>query len=136
MKCAACGKEFEEKDGLKLWDTWSCGECFIRQAAEFRKELRPEDVELMRLIARELSGIMPTELVRMIVQGYARNLGVAAPSHDETLRAVGEIQRLGYISFARKSLSTLQKLSALFQEFVETQERELRETVKRLTTGE
>jgi len=136
MKCSACGKEFEERDGIQLWDAWSCGECFIRQAVQFRKELKPEDVELMRLIARELSGLMPTELLSMIILGYARNIGSPQAPEGETLRVVGEIQRLGYISFARKSLSTLQKLSALFQEFVESQEREVKDTVKRLTEGE
>jgi hypothetical protein len=136
--CSACGKEVDQKDGIKQWDTWFCSFCFIASAQNLHKELTPADIELLKLIGRELAGIMPTELLETILLGYARRITgkIEPPAREETLRVVGEIQRLAFISYARKNLSVLQTLSDSFKEFVESQEREIKDTIKKLTGSE
>ena len=133
--CSACGKEIDPKDGLRTWDTWFCSFCFIAESQKLHKELKPEDIELLKLIGRELAGLMPTELVEMILTGYARRVTgkIEPPAREETLRVVGEMQRLAFISFSRKMLSVLQTLSDLFKDFVESQEREIKDTIRKLT---
>jgi hypothetical protein len=136
--CSACGKEVDPKDGIKQWDTWFCSFCFIASAQSLHKEMTPADIELLKLIGRELAGIMPAELMETILLGYARRITgkIEPPPREETLRVVGEIQRLAFISYARKNLSVLQTLSDSFKEFVESQERDIKDTIKKLTGSE
>ncbi len=136
-KCAACGKIREsESDGLTMWETWWCSKCFMSQSQEFNRELRPEDVELLKILGRELSGLLPPDLVEMILVGYHKRCtgNESLPPRDETVRVVGEIQRLAAFAVFRRTLSLLKTWQETFNEFVDGQEAEIRENIKKLTS--
>lgn len=136
-RCKACGKTKEsDSDGLKLWDSWWCSKCFMSQSQEFNRPLRPEDVELLKIIGRELAGLLPPDLVEMIFVGYWKRCSGqdSLPSKEETARVVGEMQRLAAFGVFRKTLALLKTWQDAFNEFIEGQEAEIRENIKKLTS--
>lgn len=136
MKCTACGKAIDsEKDGVKLWETWFCSLCFMSRSQDFNREIRPEEVELLKMIGRELSGLLPPDLVEMVLVSYwKRTAGQPFPPKDETLRVVGELQRLAAFAVFRRMLSLLKTWQDTFNEFIEQQQQEIQENVKKLTS--
>jgi hypothetical protein len=139
MKCSACGKDGDPKsDGVEVWDSWFCSICFISRARGLHRELKPEDIELFKVIAKDLAGLMPSDLLEMILAGFWRNATgrTDAPPREETLRTAAEIQRLtAFANFAQR-LRLLKTWRDVMIEFVDDQEREIREQIKRLTEGE
>ncbi|MGI0147906.1 MAG: hypothetical protein ACREDF_00030 [Thermoplasmata archaeon] len=136
MKCSACGKEVTGRvDGIDIWDLWYCSECFIGQARGLHRELRPEDLEMLRNFAREMAGLLPPDLVRMILVGFWRRAsgGTTPPPEEELERTIGEVQRITALSCFKQVLNLLKTWSDTFSEFVRSQEDEIREKVKRLT---
>lgn len=134
-KCSGCGNSIDgHNEGIELWNSWFCSACFIVHSAKLHKELTPEDVALMRTIGRELAGFLPPEVLEMVLAGfYRRASGKQDVPADELARCVGEIQRLAAFSTFRKVLNLLKTWQGTFNEFVESQESEIREAVKRLT---
>lgn len=138
-KCAGCGKEMDPKsEGIELWNSWFCSMCFIGRAQSLHREIKPEDIALLKMLAKELSGLMPADLLEMILVGYWRRTTgrTDAPPREETLRAAGELQRLTAFANFAATLRLLKSWHSIFNEFVEDQEREIREKIKRLTDGE
>lgn len=138
-KCSACGKTIDSQtEGLKLWESWFCSFCFMSRSQEFNREIRAEDLELLKIIGRELSGLIPPDLLEMIAVGYAKKITgkVEPPPREETLRLVGEIQRLTAFAVFRREFRLLQKWQEMMNEFVEQQERDIRENIKKLTGTE
>lgn len=136
VKCSGCGKEVDPKnEGIELWNSWFCSMCFIGRAQSLHRELTAEDAQLLRIITKELSGLMPADLLEMILVGYWRKTTgrTDAPPREETLRAAGELQRLtAFANFAEK-LRLLKNWRDIFNEFVDDQERDIRERIHRLT---
>ncbi len=133
--CAACNAPIEKDEGVELWGNRYCPTCFITQAGELHRELTEADIAAIRLIGRDLAGILPPELVRMVLIGfYQRATGTKGqPPEEELERGIGEFQRLTYFATSRKVLNLLRTWKDTFDEFVEAQEREIRDTIKRLT---
>lgn len=115
-----------------------CGTCFIANAARFNRELRPEDIALLKTIGREMAGYLPPEVLEMVLVGfYKRATGQKEPPPMEELaRCVGEIQRLAAFANFGKVLNLLTTWQGTFNEFVESQVQEIRAAVKRLTDFE
>lgn len=137
MKCAACGKDgISEKDAVKLWETWFCTSCFMTRSQDFNRELGPEDVEMLKIIGRELSGLLPPDLVEIVLAGYWRRTTgqTGGPPKEETMRVVGELQRLAAFAVFRRMLSLLKTWQDIFNEFIEQQEQEIRQNVEKLTS--
>lgn len=137
MKCTACGKGLgSEKDGVKLWESWFCTTCFMSRSQDFNRELKAEDIELLKVIGRELSGLLPPDMIEMVLVGYHRRCTgeKGVPPRDETMRVVGELQRLAAFAVFRRMLSLLKTWQDTFNEFIDEQEREIQENVKRLTS--
>lgn len=128
--CSACSETVEE--GLELWGSWFCSKCFISQSGQLHRELRPEDIELLRRIGRELSGFLPPDLLEMVMLGYTKRV---AGSIDplELSRVLAEIQRLTAFACFRYVLNLLKTWQSTFDEFVESQEQEIRDKIKKLT---
>lgn len=133
--CASCSAPLDKDEGVELWGNQYCTACFVTQAGELHRELTPADLVAIRQIGRHLSGILPPELVRMVLIGfYQRATGMKGqPSEEELERATGEFQRLTYFAMSRKVMSLLKTWKDTFDEFIEGQEREMRDTIKRLT---
>jgi hypothetical protein len=133
--CSACTTALAENEGVAAFDMVYCATCFISEAGKFHRPIRAEDIELLKTIGREAAGHLPADLVRMLTVGfYRRATGSAAyPPEDELARFVGEIQRLAMFSNIAKILNLLKTWQGMFNEFVESQEGEIRDTVKRLT---
>src|SRR4029077_8969503 len=137
--CSACSKEIDPKnEGIEVFGSWFCSMCFIGRAQSFHKELKPDDIALLRIIAKELSGLMPGDLLEMILVGYwRRSTGrTDEPPRDETLRVAGELQRLTAFANFAATLRLLKSWRDIFNDFVDEQEKEIREKVKRLTDAE
>ena len=136
--CAGCGKDVVDGDGVELWGSRFCSLCFISVSARTHRELLPEEVELLRTIGRELSGFLPPELLEMVLTGFwRRSTGRPdGPPAGELSRCIGEIQRLAAFSNFRKVLNLLKTWQGTFNEFVESQEQDIRDTIKRLTDFE
>ncbi len=135
-KCSACDATIDgHDDGIKLWETWFCSKCFISHSASVNRELTPGDIELIRKIGREMTGLIPPDLIEMIALGFhKRATGSKKPPPEEELsRFVGEIQRLTAFACFRRLLNLLKTWQDTFNEFVESQEREIRDSIKRLT---
>lgn len=90
---------------------------------------------MLRAFARELAGLLPPELVKMILVGFWRRAsgGTTPPPEAELERAIGEIQRITALSCFKQVLNLLKSLSDVVSEFVRSQEDEIREKIKRLT---
>jgi len=140
-KCAACGKAIEDgrNDGIEIWNSWFCAACFIGRAQAAHRELSPGDIEIMKMIARELAGLLPGPLLELIFLGFHQRTvppGTPPPSRDELQRAVGETQRLVAFSSFKETLKLLKGWRDTVLEFVENEEREILDKVKRLTDFE
>lgn len=133
--CTACSTPLEREEGVELWGNRYCAACFITQAGEFHRQLTPAQLVALRQFGRELAGILPTELVRMVLIGFhQRSTGIKTqPPEEELERGIGEFQRLTYFAMSRKVMNLLRTWKDLFDDFVDGQEREIRNTVKRLT---
>jgi len=134
--CSACAAPLEGKeDGIELWGSWFCSKCFISHSASTHRELRPEDIELLRRIGKEMAGLLPPDLVEMILVGYFQRAtnSKSMPPKEELARCVGEIQRITAFACFRRVLNLLKTWQESFNEFVESQERDIRDTTKRLT---
>jgi hypothetical protein len=135
-ECSGCGNPLDaHNEGIELWGSWFCSACFIGHSAKLHKELTADDIALLKTIGRELSGFLPPDVLEMVLVGfYKRATGnPAPPPAAELARCVGEIQRLAAFSTFRKVLNLLKTWHGTFTEFVEQQEAEIRESVKRLT---
>ena len=71
----------------------------------------------------------------MLATGFYRRVTGKTdnPPAVEVARFVGEIQRLAFFSYARKQMTLLKNWQDTFNEFVDDNEREIRENIKRLT---
>lgn len=133
--CSACAAPLDaHNEGIELWGSWFCSPCFIGQASVHR-ELKPEEVELLRRVGRELAGFLPPELLEMILAGFHRRSSGsdAPPPKAELSRCVGEIQRLTAFACFRQVLNLLKTWQDMFNQFVQEQESEIRDKVRRLT---
>jgi hypothetical protein len=134
--CSACGESLDErKDGVELWGILFCARCFISHSAQTHRELKPEDIELIRRIGKEMAGLLPGDIVEMILVGfYQRATGTkGAPPQAELARCAGEFQRITALACFRRVLNLLRTWQDTFTEFVEGTEREIRSDIKRLT---
>lgn len=138
-KCSACGKEIDPRnEGIEAFGVWYCSMCFIGRAQSLHREMKPEDIELLKVIAKELSGLMPADLLEMILVGYWRRTTgrTDAPPREETVRTAAELQRLTAFANSAATLRLLKTWRDIFNDFVDDSEREIREKIKRLTDGE
>lgn len=118
-----------------MWDTWFCTACFVSNAGKLHKELRPEDLAALRRLGKTLAGYLPSELLEMLAIGFwQRSTGRKdRPPEEELERFVGEVQRLHVFSEIRKSMRFLGTWKEEFDQFVEAQYTEMRDTIRRLT---
>ena len=133
--CSACNNELDSAEGVELWGSWFCSKCFVGQATDFGRELKPEELQRLRRLGRELSGFLPPDLLEMILVGfYKRAAGTKkTPDKAELSRAVGELQRVTATACFRQILSLLKTWDEMFGKFVHEQEADIREKVRRLT---
>jgi len=132
--CSACSVTFEE-GGHESFGLWYCSGCFFKQATKHGRKLTPQELATLRRLGTELAGILPGDLVEMILVGfYKRTTGKdERPDEEELARVVGEIQRLTAFSMFHQVRNLLKTWDRTFAEFVEGQEAEIREKIKRLT---
>lgn len=134
--CSGCGVPTDDHNaGVELWGSWFCSGCFIANAGKLHKELTPSDIALIRTIGKELAGFLPPDLLEMVLVGFHKRSKdhEKGPPADELARCVGEIQRLAAFSTFRQILNLLKTWQSMFTEFVDQQESEIRDKVKRLT---
>jgi hypothetical protein len=133
--CSACGDQLDEHEGVELWGSWFCSKCFVGQAGDFGRELKPEELARLRRLGRELSGFLPPDLLEMILVGFYKRASGSkkAPDKQEVARAVGELQRITATACFRQILNLLKTWEEMFGKFVAEQEGEIREKVRRLT---
>lgn len=133
--CSGCGATLDSREeGVELWGTLFCSNCFISHSAKLHKELTEDDVKILRALATELAGFLPPELVEMVLVGfYRRSGGDSEIPAEELSRAVGEIQRLAALATFRRVLNLLRTWKDSFDEFIESQEADIRERVRKLT---
>jgi hypothetical protein len=133
-KCAGCGNQVPGDKGVELWNSWFCSPCFISHSARMHKELTPDQIVALRMMGQELAGFLPANVVEMVAIGFYRRATGRAdwPPADELERFVGEIQRLVVFSTSRKIMNLLTTWKGTFDEFVDQQENEVRDEVKRV----
>jgi hypothetical protein len=133
--CSACGNHLEAHEGVELWGSWFCSKCFVGQATDFGRELKPEEIARLRRLGRELAGFLPPDLLEMILIGFYKRASGSkkAPDRHELGRAVGEIQRITATACFRQILNLLKTWEEMFGKFVEEQETDIRDKVRRLT---
>jgi hypothetical protein len=133
--CSACSNELDSAEGVELWGSWFCSKCFVGQATDFGRELKPEEVQRLRRLGRELSGFLPPDLLEMILIGFYKRASGSkkAPDKAELSRAVGELQRVTATACFRQILSLLKTWDEMFGKFVHEQEADIRDKVRRLT---
>lgn len=133
--CSACGNELDAAEGVELWGAWFCSKCFVGQATDFGRELKPEELARLRRLGRELAGFLPPDLLEMILVGFYKRASKSkkTPDRQEVARAVGELQRVTATACFRQILNLLKTWEEMFGKFVHEQEGEIREKVRRLT---
>ncbi len=133
--CSACGSELDSAEGVELWGSWFCSKCFVGQATDFGRELKPEELARLRRLGRELSGFLPPDILEMILTGfYKRAAGSKKPPDKaELARAVGELQRVTATACFRQILNLLKTWEEMFGKFVQEQEADIRAKVRGLT---
>lgn len=132
MVCSGCGKD-TGSGGLELWGSWFCSTCFISNSAKLNKELTPEDLKLLRTIGRELAGLLPPEVLEMVLVGFFRRGAGRDPDPEELARCVGEVQRLSAFATFRKMLNLFQTWKDMTEEMIDAQEKEIRAAIRKLT---
>lgn len=139
QKCSACGKAVDsEKEGVKLWEAWFCSLCFLSQSQSFHRELRPEDLDLLRAIGREAAGLLPAGIFEMVLSGFHRRAtgSQEPPPREAVLFTMAELQRLYALHSFQREMNLLRTWNDMFTEFIEGRQREIQETVRRLTAGD
>ncbi len=133
--CSACNSELDSAEGVELWGTWFCSKCFVGQATDYGRELKPEELARLRRLGRELTGFLPPDILEMILTGFYKRASGSKKSPDkaELARAVGELQRVTATACFRQILNLLKTWEDMFGKFVQEQEGEIREKVRRLT---
>jgi len=133
--CSACGSSLDKHEGVELWGSWFCSKCFVGQATDFGRALKPEEVARLRRLGRELSGFLPPDLLEMVLVGFYKRATKSKKKPDrlELARAVGELQRITATACFRQILNLLKTWQDVFGKFVEEQEADIREKVRRLT---
>ena len=133
--CSACGDQLDSSEGVELWGSWFCSKCFVGQATDFGRELKPEELARLRRLGRELAGFLPPDILEMILTGFYKRASGSkkAPDRLELARAVGELQRVTATACFRQILSLLKTWEEMFGKFVHEQEADIREKVRRLT---
>ena len=133
--CSSCANTLDEAEGVELWGSWFCSKCFVGQATDFGRELKPEELVRLRHLGRELSGFLPPDLLEMVLTGFYKRASGSkkAPDRAELSRAVGEVQRLTATACFRQILNLLRTWEEMFGKFVQEQETDIREKVRRLT---
>jgi hypothetical protein len=132
--CSACATALTgPNEGIELWGSRFCAGCFVTQSADLHREMKPEDLAVLRRMGRDLAGLLPPHLIQMILTGFhQRSAGKPQPPAEELERAIGEIQRLTAFAVARRIINLLTTWQAMFNEFAEGQQREMQEQLKRL----
>ncbi|HEX7901069.1 MAG TPA: hypothetical protein VF950_25135 [Planctomycetota bacterium] len=132
--CGACSVELEAHEGVDLWGSWFCSKCFVGQAGAYGRELKPEELQRLRRLGRELAGFLPPDILEMILTGFYKRASRSkkAPDREELSRAVGELQRVTATACFRQILNLLKTWEDMFGKFVQEQEGEIREKVRRL----
>ena len=133
--CSACSNRLDEAEGVELWGAWFCSKCFVGQAADYGRELKPEELARLRRLGRDLSGFLPPDILEMILVGFYKRASGSkkAPDKLELSRAVGELQRVTGTACFRQILNLLKTWDEMFGKFVHEQEADIREKVRRLT---
>ncbi len=133
--CSACGVELDAREGVELWGSWFCSKCFVGQASDFGRPLKPEELARLRRLGGELAGFLPPDLLEMILVGFHKRTTKSKKKPDpaEVSRAVGELQRITATACFRQILNLLKTWDEMFGKFVQEQENEVREKVRRLT---
>lgn len=132
-RCSACAGPLVEGQCLESFGAWFCSACFIGNAARFYRELQPEELAALRALGQHLGGFLPPELVEMLATGFLRRMGRPEPvPAPELARFVGEIQRLFAFYSSFKILSLLRTLKDEVGRFVDGQEEEIRDAIRRL----
>lgn len=135
MKCSACAADLGATEGIEFFGSRFCSKCFIGRAQETNRPLTPQELDLLKLMGRELAGLVPPDLIEMIIVGYCKRATGVAPPKPETERCIGELQRLTAFACFTQILNLLKNWQDTFSEFVQGQEQEIREKMKRLTDG-
>ncbi len=132
--CSACSAELDDAEGVELWGSWFCSKCFVGQAGDIGRPLKPEELARLRRMGRELAGFLPPDLLEMILVGfYKRASGTKKkPDPAELARAVAELQRITATACFRQILSLLKTWEEMFGKFVQEQETEIRNKVRNL----
>ena len=122
-------------EGVELWGSWFCSKCFVGQASDFGRELKPEEIARLRRLGRELTGFLPPDILEMILVGFYRRAtrSKKAPDKQELARTVGELQRVTATACFRQILNLLKTWEDVFGKFVQEQETEIRDKVRQLT---
>jgi len=134
--CSACGLELDDaREGVELWGAWFCSKCFVGQATDFGRELKPEELARLRRLGRELSGFLPPDILEMVLVGFYKRASKSkqGPDRNELSRAVGELQRITATACFRQILNLLKTWEDMFGKFVQEQENDIRDKVRRLT---
>ena len=133
--CSACNADLDSHEGVELWGSWFCSKCFVGQASDFGRELKPEEIARLRRLGRELTGFLPPDILEMILVGFYRRAtrSKKAPDKQELARTVGELQRVTATACFRQILNLLKTWEDVFGKFVQEQETEIRDKVRQLT---
>jgi hypothetical protein len=135
-KCSGCDAELGARnEGVELWGSWFCSGCFISNSAKTHKELTPDDIVMLRRIGSELAGFLPHDLLEMIILGFHKRTREKLEP-GELARCVGEIQRLSAFACFRQIMNLLKNWQGEFNSFIDTQEAEIRDKIRRLTDFE
>jgi len=133
--CSACNSDLDSHEGVELWGSWFCSRCFVGHASDFGRELKPEELARLRRLGRELTGFLPPDILEMVLVGFYKRASRSKKSPDrlELSRAVGELQRITATACFRQILNLLKTWDTTFGKFVQEQEADIREKVRRLT---
>ena len=88
--CSGCSAELDEAEGVELWGSWFCSKCFVGQASDIGRPLKPEELARLRRLGRELAGFLPPDLLEMILVGFFKRASGSKKKPDaaELARAV------------------------------------------------
>ena len=138
QKCSACDAPLEARnEGVELWGSWFCSACFISNSAKTHREFTADDIAMLRRIGRELAGFLPQDLLEMVLVGFTKRVKEAGTLQPgELARCVGEIQRLAAFACFRQIMNLLKNWQTEFNGFVDGQEAEIRDKIRRLTDFE
>lgn len=126
--CSSCREPVLEGQGFELEGRLLCPKCFCDRAQERRTLTKDDRNRLRRAVKEEMSGILPRQALRDLLEDGCHELIQDADSEPVLNRMVNDIERMCGLALCRELLDVIRGIRS----GVEEHEEEIRKKIRKL----